>query len=136
VVSTHRETVTHTLRQIVLASEERAFKRHEAGRCERCARIGNTNCFFLPKSGYTECLLCWADGKVCSHGQPVRTPRQARRDAVNKLVRMAQYKDPGKAEQALKEFEAAEEERDPSDVGLWFRTKKPELPAPTHRTTY
>ncbi|WOO84354.1 uncharacterized protein LOC62_06G007874 [Vanrija pseudolonga] len=109
-----------------LYKSEREFRRYYDDACKYCSKIGNKYCFYLPKSPYTECIVCWADGEQCTHGQPLRTPRQVRREAVDKLV--AGVKDRGAALKALKEFEAAEEEeKKPKDVDRYqcFRTKKP-----------
>ncbi|WOO84353.1 uncharacterized protein LOC62_06G007873 [Vanrija pseudolonga] len=100
-----------------LYRSEPIFQRYKTT-CKRCNTLGNVHCFFLPKSEYTECVLCWASGK------PLRSPRRARRDAVDKLVRLA--RDPAKAGKILKEYEDAEEEGPPKDRDLWFRRKKPQ----------
>lgn len=86
--------------------------------------VGNKHCFFLPKSEYNCCVLCWADGILCAGHGGIQSPREVRREAVAKLVSLAW--DPAAAAQILKEFEAAEEGQDPTDHGLWFRRKKDE----------
>ncbi|WOO84352.1 uncharacterized protein LOC62_06G007872 [Vanrija pseudolonga] len=97
-------------------------KRHSP--CIECKDVGNKHCFYLPKSEYTCCVMCWADGMICVLADGMRPPREVRRKAVDKLVRLA--RDPAEAAKILAEFEEAEDEQPPKDYDVWFRRKQGE----------
>jgi hypothetical protein len=70
-------------------------------------------------------VLCWADGQICTYGQPIRTPAQVRKEAVLRLVGAAP--DHAWAVRVFDEYKSAEVvDLALVDEEFCFRSKKPE----------